>query len=839
MFYEVYMQNVDLMNSVQKINELKQVVLESSEEIQKQHILLDSPYSQAINEYISNYNEFYIYYTLKLKEAVVTRPSLIKDVDLDLWITSKNKTNKELMLSGNSPYAYDDEDGVIEIHHIGQNYDAPFAELTAKEHLMYGNNKVFHVKDGESWRKDKRLSDAFKKERKKYWKMRAKKEYSINDDYSFKNTISNSFQLPEVVRAEIKEVIETLFNECTSSDLEYLADLANTYSLVKQTGAKNFSEFIFKTRNDIENSIQCSYCKSDDYELYGKYSTTYENVQRYKCKKCGKIYTATNKSLISGSTLSYMNWVKFIDCLYNGFSLETTARICGITVQTALNNRIKLFYALKLLDDNLTLRGNVVIDETYYPVSFKGNHSDENFILPRKAHRRGHDNHKKGLSREHVCIVCALDDSGISVAHISGCGAPKGRDLTQVLKNHINKENVVRIYTDKSAALTTYARNTEIEHKQTISPANKRKRKVSSGSYTALRYLQKINSYHSRLKKFLMKFNGVSTKNLAGYLYLFSWKERNKERNPIEAYKELLSVMTSPNLYVSVEEIKQNGYLPDALTINFKKSAPKFKDEERAREMHRRYLSGESMASIGRDFGCSRQWVQYTIDKFRKAGLSEKPKNFEKKEQLALEHEIEKEKRKFKKYEQRYYRDLRIYNYHESFLGSEDEFYENSIRMFRLSKNSIKGAITRTQHRIKLAESLSITDSFSYKTLEEIYREIFSEYLLLREENPTASKQSCYDKLAEKHGYLPGNILRIITIMETEEETKYFNKKRRLSKEERIERDKMIYIEYLKYPGSRHEFCLLAAEKYDLSHYYIHEIIYDVILANSERYEIG
>jgi len=56
------------------------------------------------------------------------------------------------------------------------------------------------------------------------------------------------------------------------------------------------------------------------------------------------------------------------------------------------------------------------------------------------------------------------------------------------------------------------------------------KRKLSKERIIVNNYLQRINSYHSRLNKFLDGFGGISSAHLSGYVYLFAWKERNKHR---------------------------------------------------------------------------------------------------------------------------------------------------------------------------------------------------------------------------------------------------------------------------------------------------------------------
>ncbi len=366
-------------------------VTTASTKIQKMYIKEDSPYTSKINDAISNYKEFLLYYSLNLKESFVTRPSLIKDLDLDLWVSCENKTNRELLQQGSSPYAYDSEEGKIELHHIGQEYGAPFAELTIEEHNLYGNSRILHDNQINSWRQNKDNKNEFYAERSRYWKLRAEGKYKCISNISFKKLEPRILENDSELSDSLKKSMETLFSEATVEDLNYISNLANSYAMVKEIGAKNINEFINKDSD--ENEIVCSFCGERDYSAYGSYKTSAETIKRYKCKKCGKSFTQVNNTIISGSNLSFIEWVRFIDCLYNGFPISKTAEICGLSKQSVQINRYKLFYALKILDDKVKLSGNIVIDETYVNVSYKGNHKTGKIELPRPARKRGGENH--------------------------------------------------------------------------------------------------------------------------------------------------------------------------------------------------------------------------------------------------------------------------------------------------------------------------------------------------------------------------------------------------------------------------------------------------------------
>ena len=83
--------------------------------------------------------------------------------------------------------------------------------------------------------------------------------------------------------------------------------------------------------------------------------------------------------------------------------------------------------ALQNMADDVTLDGIIEADETFFAISYKGNHSkSKTFAMPRKAHKRGHSTHIRGLSQEKVCVPCAL----IGMA----CLSPRLRILVEFLQ---------------------------------------------------------------------------------------------------------------------------------------------------------------------------------------------------------------------------------------------------------------------------------------------------------------------------------------------------------------------------------------------------------------------
>jgi hypothetical protein len=179
--------------------------------------------------------------------------------------------------------------------------------------------------------------------------------------------------------------------------------------------------------------------------------------------------------------------------------------------------------------DGVSLSGIVEADETYFRVSYKGNRQAfKNGSVDRKKRKRGtsilHRNRKRGLSREQVCVPCAINRSGLSVSKISGLGKASHDGISSVISGHISKGSI--LCADGATAYDTLAANKGLE-------------RVSVSSY-GLYNIQRMNSYHSRLKGFIDRFNGVSTKHLNGYLVYNNFANHAKE-----TYTEKVRILTN------------------------------------------------------------------------------------------------------------------------------------------------------------------------------------------------------------------------------------------------------------------------------------------------------
>lgn len=136
----------------------------------------NSPYSSFITARISSMSELEVYLSLQLKEKVIDRVSLVINVDPEYIDNRTGLTNYERMKQGNPPI--DANTGsVIHLHHIGQDFDGPFAEIPKEIHqrkVVYG---CLHNNLTQSWREDIKKRCEFAKQRDSHWEKRYQQLY--------------------------------------------------------------------------------------------------------------------------------------------------------------------------------------------------------------------------------------------------------------------------------------------------------------------------------------------------------------------------------------------------------------------------------------------------------------------------------------------------------------------------------------------------------------------------------------------------------------------------------------------------------------------------------------
>jgi len=158
------------------IHELRDVPLEKAKltDEEKTLIIKETGWPPEVADCIESMEQYEIYKEAKLHYAEIDgRPCLIKDIDMDYVDPKSGLTNRELMEKGRSPI--DTATGEkIELHHMGQDFNSPFAELCENSEHGDGKDGILHDKKVESWRNDPaKLNEYNNHQRPEHWEARA------------------------------------------------------------------------------------------------------------------------------------------------------------------------------------------------------------------------------------------------------------------------------------------------------------------------------------------------------------------------------------------------------------------------------------------------------------------------------------------------------------------------------------------------------------------------------------------------------------------------------------------------------------------------------------------
>lgn len=251
----------------------------------------------------------------------------------------------------------------------------------------------------------------------------------------------------------------------------------------------------------------------------------YKDRRRFMCHNCHRTFNE-----LTGTVWHYLHshdkFKQFILCMAQQKSIRASAEEVDVCESTAFFWRHKLLNALYNIKQN-QLKEEIEADETYILESNKGQ-KDIVAQYGRKPRKRGGKASKRGISNEQVCILVATDNQNNTVFEIAGKGRLTQKAVFQILGNKIRKQRINRaiFVTDKHPSYLEFVEQKKLIHQRVDA---KKKEFVNDGGFS----ISRVNAIHSRLKRWLTKFNGVATKYLQNYLHYFrlwdkvkSFKER-------------------------------------------------------------------------------------------------------------------------------------------------------------------------------------------------------------------------------------------------------------------------------------------------------------------------
>ncbi|EKP97575.1 transposase [Bacillus cereus] len=313
----------------------------------------------------------------------------------------------------------------------------------------------------------------------------------------------------------LKEIIEEI-RKLNTADQHRLKQF-----FVNSLASYSASEPVFKEVSERKHKegYTCTHCHSTKVVRFGKYSVKMDmrliERQRYRCKDCGKTFTDVTNTPLHRTHLPH-KWLGFIQCMIEGYSLRKASELIEVHYVTLFYWRHKLLSAMKQMDFE-KFEGIVEMDETYFLYSEKGKRN----LKGRKPRKRGGSSKKRGISKDQVCVLVARDRQKMTYSKIIGQGRIVKTRLDDAIGSKLSSTNV--LCTDAWRAFKTYATDKGLEHYRFKSDGYQRVK----GVY----HIQNVNSYHSRLKGWIDRFNGVATKYLDHYLSWFRFLDSIRHRN--------------------------------------------------------------------------------------------------------------------------------------------------------------------------------------------------------------------------------------------------------------------------------------------------------------------
>lgn len=263
---------------------------------------------------------------------------------------------------------------------------------------------------------------------------------------------------------------------------------------------------------------QCPRCASFAVKGHG----AYRGRHRYKCLACTKTFNDLTDTPLSGIHAPDKMRTLASQMACGGVSLRNSADKLGVDLKTAFIWRHKILQGYAV-GPARKLKGIAEADETFFLYSEKG---DKTVSRRRKARARGGKATTAGISNEQVPVILGCDRHGELIVEVAGRGRISLKNVEEVLGGRVDAD--ATLCTDSHASFKAFAKAHGLKY-QTVNIS--KGLRVIKGIY----HIQHANSAHMRLKNWMIRFHGVSTKYLDSYMRWFGLMEETKALDDREA----------------------------------------------------------------------------------------------------------------------------------------------------------------------------------------------------------------------------------------------------------------------------------------------------------------
>ncbi len=264
----------------------------------------------------------------------------------------------------------------------------------------------------------------------------------------------------------------------------------------------------------MSSETTCPHCGSKDVISYGRAK---RKQPRRKRNACGRTFSLTTGTVMFSRKLKAQKLRAMINLMLNDTKLKAIADSAKIAPPTAYLWRMKAYTAAKKIRDGASLSGRVWIDEKPIPVN-RG-----------QIWRKRDGKKPRGVSRNQVCVACAIDGEGNRYAEVAGKGHISSLQCLKTCGKHIAKGSaIVHDGIFSHDALVALIGGRSEVHKSTTREAHEK--------------LQPVNSFIAEIERYLVVHPGLRTEYLDLYCAWVAFKASITAGKMEDKIDELLQI---------------------------------------------------------------------------------------------------------------------------------------------------------------------------------------------------------------------------------------------------------------------------------------------------------
>ena len=235
---------------------------------------------------------------------------------------------------------------------------------------------------------------------------------------------------------------------------------------------------------------------------YSRYGKTRQGIQRYRCKKCGRIYVVSDGKNLHSSKLTASELLDLAKCIYLNFSVRAVCVMTGLSPKTVILWQKRAFSIATAWIDKAQFRGKAWIDEVYF-----------HFANGKGTLKEADESKKAGLSFSNVCVCIGYDEHGTMFCRVMKTGK-------------VDELSILCCFSGRMDDVTLLVHDADKSHKVLIWKEKLEDKVVKSIPKTkeSLKLMKPINDYSALLVNEMRKHPGTKASSLDDRLCFISYK---------------------------------------------------------------------------------------------------------------------------------------------------------------------------------------------------------------------------------------------------------------------------------------------------------------------------